>query len=1085
MSQLFVAVHVPAAAAPAPLPSDRDAQPGPASGLGPAARTELHGLENERPALRAWVQSQVSRLAAQAQGSGQAPPIIVHAGHLGPLGDPSTPDPAFADLMLACPEGEFDDRGRPQLIAAVATFLRTMGRVQEPTIVFGRFHSASSARRADRHLLGAFDRIAAPRVAARLFVPDATTAPTASAAVGLTPRPALAPTPLGRRPWGTEHPERAPDMVLAQSHGAALRRATRPVAAPPQAYVIAGGEGPDTAVNGVGTRPGRYLGAHSLVNHLGSQFGLTVNAPTPGQDLVLPIPYAGAQGVHSLAQQVANAYGHHVDALVGSFEDGWWARFHPGAHQEPLIQPDPQDWTIGREGQQRVRVDWTALEAREGPDLTIGEAGGGKTLARFLAIPGSFAVCVEPAALHALDPADVARVIQSSAGWTDGQTIMMLPWPAEPLRPQHVAAVARAAGAPVLVADDPVWNDHGRAVMSDPVTVYRVEGPRSTRIEIDDQGGVTLRVTGSNARQTLWLNFGSERRARDFFQIRRQQPGGENRVVRSFDVPLAFADRIAEAAVPEPLAARFRESPVVGDPVQAPDQLGIRPEQFAELQGAIIQGSGRYAFGTRPPQPAGPGPASLVDLTQFGTPLEVREDRPRSILYEGMDGTLREVTFYPEPAQALARDLAARIYEDLGLPTLPRAVMPHGTEGIVVVPFPPDVAGRLGDRPLTAEGARQCLEGVAADALLKQWGRPLDLPVDVHGRILRDDRAASILLWRSMGARKREGLLEDMSELVNFFDYPANKSYSPIAHAAGYDSVFAMPDFSAQVDVIVALRAQWNGWAAYVQDRAPEMPAEETAAIVGMLEARTSALQAIAAEGPGALARLARAASTSAARETSVGPASRNHPKLDERGLPVRVLVWSDPTGPETWTDPRALAVFAPGSPTPAVLNGIVIAPWTGPATDEDWQRVDGQAPQLDSGLGSYAQAMRPRVGVIIVEPDGRLWLMEPTNHEPNGQVPLTFPQGPLPPGLSMQAAAIRIAHELTGLKVRITGVLGDYRPGNKSLFRYYIAERTGGSPADMGPRSQAGKLVPFPELETSLVTRRDLRILTDLQARR
>ena len=192
------------------------------------------------------------------------------------------------------------------------------------------------------------------------------------------------------------------------------------------------------------------------------------------------------------------------------------------------------------------------------------------------------------------------------------------------------------------------------------------------------------------------------------------------------------------------------------------------------------------------------------------------------------------------------------------------------------------------------------------------------------------------------------------------------------------------------------------------------------------------------------------------------------HPKTNDKGQPVTVNYPTKPSGEDTWTDPNASAVFTPGSKAPASLHGVAMSEWKeAPTTIEGWAAVAGQIPELDE------QAPPPRIagksigsGVVIQEPDGRIWLTKPTNEF--GGYKSTFPKGTLEDGLSLQAGAIKEAYEETGLQVEITGVLGDFERST-SVARYYFARRIGGTPKDMGWESQAMVLAPPKALNTHL----------------
>ncbi|MGF6808438.1 8-oxo-dGTP pyrophosphatase MutT (NUDIX family) [Paraburkholderia sp. Clong3] len=114
----------------------------------------------------------------------------------------------------------------------------------------------------------------------------------------------------------------------------------------------------------------------------------------------------------------------------------------------------------------------------------------------------------------------------------------------------------------------------------------------------------------------------------------------------------------------------------------------------------------------------------------------------------------------------------------------------------------------------------------------------------------------------------------------------------------------------------------------------------------------------------------------------------------------------------------------------------------------------------------------------MIREPDGRVWIVAPTNGF--GGYQATFPKGTVS-GKSMQATAMAEAFEESGLKVRLTSHLVDVKR-SQSYTRYYLAERLDGNPADMGWESQAVLLVPTGQLATVLNHRNDKPIIEALK---
>jgi hypothetical protein len=179
------------------------------------------------------------------------------------------------------------------------------------------------------------------------------------------------------------------------------------------------------------------------------------------------------------------------------------------------------------------------------------------------------------------------------------------------------------------------------------------------------------------------------------------------------------------------------------------------------------------------------------------------------------------------------------------------------------------------------------------------------------------------------------------------------------------------------------------------------------------------------------------------------------HPDASAR----QVRIWSPttPTGPETWHDPSVTAIFTPGGPAPAELNGLALSPATPPQDAAGWARLVA-APETRPPPPTNAFQRTRGAGVVVEEPDGRVWLIEPTNHFAGYLC--TFPKGSMERGYELAALAAKEAFEETGLLVEIGAWLLD-SPRPSSIARYYRARRIGGTPAMMGWESQAVLLVP------------------------
>lgn len=210
-------------------------------------------------------------------------------------------------------------------------------------------------------------------------------------------------------------------------------------------------------------------------------------------------------------------------------------------------------------------------------------------------------------------------------------------------------------------------------------------------------------------------------------------------------------------------------------------------------------------------------------------------------------------------------------------------------------------------------------------------------------------------------------------------------------------------------------------------------------------------------------------------------PGAKPHPAgVDDKGKPVTINYPTKASAADTWTDPAKVATFVPGGDTPAALNGVAFRPWKPPADDAGWATVAGQNARIDEDPFEPAPGKGVGTGVVVVEPDGRVWLTKPTNEF--GGYQHTFPKGTMEPGLPMQANAIKEAYEETGLKVEITGVLGDFER-TTSKARYYVARRVSGTPKEMGWETQAMRLAPVSRMKGLLNMGVDKAIVEAMQA--
>lgn len=197
------------------------------------------------------------------------------------------------------------------------------------------------------------------------------------------------------------------------------------------------------------------------------------------------------------------------------------------------------------------------------------------------------------------------------------------------------------------------------------------------------------------------------------------------------------------------------------------------------------------------------------------------------------------------------------------------------------------------------------------------------------------------------------------------------------------------------------------------------------------------------------------------------------HPKPGDKGQKVGIY-YPHKDSAASLSDSNAIATITPGCKMPKSLNGVAFAPWTPPAEDQ-WDYVEGQNDDLVEGHLSCPPGKEPASGLLIVEPDGRVWVVSPTNRF--GGYKNTFPKGKVEQDLSFQANAIKEAWEEGGIKANIIGLLGDVER-TTSVTRYYLARRVAGNPAaDMGWESQAAHLVPISQLDDFMDSKVDRQV--------
>jgi len=201
------------------------------------------------------------------------------------------------------------------------------------------------------------------------------------------------------------------------------------------------------------------------------------------------------------------------------------------------------------------------------------------------------------------------------------------------------------------------------------------------------------------------------------------------------------------------------------------------------------------------------------------------------------------------------------------------------------------------------------------------------------------------------------------------------------------------------------------------------------------------------------------------------------HPKRRENGQPVWLKQPSTATAPESWLDPHQIAVAVPTAPLPLTLNGIALQSWdAAPTNPAGWEALAAGLSLAEPPFQA-PQGLKPAAGVVVLEPDGRVWVVAPSNGF--GGYAATFPKGRLE-GKSLLATALCEAFEESGLQVTLTAFVLDV-PRSTTWTRYYLGRRLGGNPADMGWESQAVMLVPQQQLGAVVTATTDKALIARL----
>ena len=165
---------------------------------------------------------------------------------------------------------------------------------------------------------------------------------------------------------------------------------------------------------------------------------------------------------------------------------------------------------------------------------------------------------------------------------------------------------------------------------------------------------------------------------------------------------------------------------------------------------------------------------------------------------------------------------------------------------------------------------------------------------------------------------------------------------------------------------------------------------------------------------------------------------------------------------------PAGAVTFSAKKPATGSLHGVAFKAWDDhPTTSEGWQAEADKGPEFEEPeVPPLKGGRKQAAGVIVQEPDGRVWTIRPSNAY--GGYKASFPKGGVDKGDSLRSTAIKEAFEESGLRVELTGFAGDAMR-DTSQARYYYAKRVGGSPSAHGWETEGVSLVPPGELHQHL----------------